>query len=395
MRILILATFLIFLVIFNLYCLEPLKSTASRLGIIAALGFSPLVWDIKNNVLSDIPFLVFFFGSLVLLERLDKIKFSEFKHVFLSILSGIAIYLASGTRSVGILLIPALIAHDILNLRTIRRSSIIVVITFIIFYLIQSILLHTDKSYVDTLLHLDAQTILANILGYIKIVAGYWHNGFNDVTQVLMTAIALGLIGIGFIRTVRERWAVSEYFLLMYIGVLILWPARPSPRFLLPILPLAFLYFFSGLENMSWGPASLRKKFLPMGIFLIALSYTGGYSARDFSENSPGIQEKGSVEMFDFVRKQTPQDSIIIFWRPRILALYTGRKSSSYHDVQSIDQLWDYFKSIGSTHMIVQHEGRNFKERKTFLLNEVETAYKDQLKLIFQNADFHIYEIKR
>jgi len=392
MRVYILLFFLVFLIIFYQYSKDRLVFRLNLMGTLALVAYSPWIWDMKNRVISDLPFLLFLYAALVFLDKLNNIEKSNQKHGLLPILAGLTIYLAYGTRSVGLLLIPALIAKDLINFRTIKRSSIIAIMVFSAGYLMQSTFLHSDKTYGDTLMLLNFEIIQKNLHYYLYKIAGYWTNGAGKVPQTIMVAITMVFSVIGFGRMVKKQCSSAEFFLIIYFAVLVIWPAQ-ARRFLIPILPLAILYFFVGVEIISRRlPLSYKHPFQIGIMTLVILFYVGDYLKKDFSNYSFGVEKKETRDMFNFIRDNTPQDSITIFRKPRILALYTNRKSSVYHEVENPEELWLYFKKIGATHLIVKPNSSNFVEKDYFL--ETLQYYRNALTQIYQNPNFEVYEIK-
>ena len=69
----------------------------------------------------------------------------------------------------------------------------------------------------------------------------------QSVTPVYIIAM-LALVVAGFVRAaIRQRCGVAEWYVVGYLGILLLWPHHDS-RFLLPVLPLILGYFLNGLH---------------------------------------------------------------------------------------------------------------------------------------------------
>lgn len=391
-RVYLLLLFMVFLYIFYQYSKDRLSFRSSLMGALALVAFSPWVRPIKDEVYSEIPFLLFLYAALMLLDRLNKIENWDYRQWFHPVFAGLTIYLAYGTRSVGLLLIPALIGKDLINFRTIRPSSIIVIMVFTAGCLMQNTFIHSDKTYVDTLMLLDSQIILDNAYYYLLMIRYSWVNDIGILSQISIIGIAMTIIAVGFGWMVRKRCSSAECFFLIYIAVLILWPTHGN-RFFIPIIPLTIQYFFIGIEKLPLHLPPFYKPAIPLGLMIVViLFYVGRYSVGDFSKYSYGVDKKESREMFDFIRNHTPQNSITIFRKPRVLALYTDRKSSVYHATRNPEELWTYFEKIGATHLVVKIHGHNFVEERHYL--ETVKYYKDRLKLIFQNKSFEVYALK-
>jgi 4-amino-4-deoxy-L-arabinose transferase-like glycosyltransferase len=68
------------------------------LALAAILGFSPHFWAAKDNVLSDLPFLLSFYIAAILVQRAPRDGPAQWRW---AILIGIVLDLAIGTRTVG------------------------------------------------------------------------------------------------------------------------------------------------------------------------------------------------------------------------------------------------------------------------------------------------------
>jgi 4-amino-4-deoxy-L-arabinose transferase-like glycosyltransferase len=96
------------------------------LALAAILGFSPHFWAAKDNVLSDLPFLLFFYVAAILVQRAPR---DGRTHWPWAILIGIALYLAIGTRTAGIALLAGVVLYDLLKYRTITRITVVALST--------------------------------------------------------------------------------------------------------------------------------------------------------------------------------------------------------------------------------------------------------------------------
>ena len=93
---------------------------------IAILGFSPHFWAAKDNVLSDLPFLLFFYVVAVLVRRAPQNGPGWWAW---ALLIDVVLYFAIGTRTAGIALLVGLLLYDILTLRRITRRTAIALST--------------------------------------------------------------------------------------------------------------------------------------------------------------------------------------------------------------------------------------------------------------------------
>jgi dolichyl-phosphate-mannose--protein O-mannosyl transferase len=96
------------------------------IALAAILGFSPHFWAAKDNVLSALPFLLFFYVAAVLVQRAPRDGPTQWPW---AILIGIALYLAIGTRTAGIALLGGLVLYDLLKYRAITRITVVALST--------------------------------------------------------------------------------------------------------------------------------------------------------------------------------------------------------------------------------------------------------------------------
>ena len=407
----VVASFIVFLIFYYRFCLDKLNLSVSRLGAVIAIALNGLYWENKDLILSYYPFMMFTFAALVLMEQLTQAELEERRRLTLAVLTGFCIYLAYGTRSVGLVLIPTLVAADLIRLkfRSISLSTIVALIVFGVFYLIQNVYLSVDKSYLSdmntylvgntsdtpprdlftlgsTYLKSISHNVVTNLEKYMIVVWRYWSNDFGKIAQAGMFLLTGVFALVGFIAQLKSKSQVGELFLLFYVGLLLVVPFYLD-QFLLPAIPLYAMYIFRGAERMSTARLFAGKGTVPgLLLLLIAFLFLGTYRLDGFADFKEGPEKKESVELFKFLREHTPDDSVIVFRRPRIIALHADRKSSVYHRTEKPEQLWDYFHRIHATHIAVKLDEHDD-------LPSVVEHYRTELTQIFENNDFRVYKI--
>jgi 4-amino-4-deoxy-L-arabinose transferase-like glycosyltransferase len=93
--------FVLVLAVVSLYWRRDLGPECT-LALVAILGFSPHFWAAKDNVLSDLLFLLFFYVAAFLVQRVPRCEGNQWRW---AILIGFVLYLAIGTRTAGVALI--------------------------------------------------------------------------------------------------------------------------------------------------------------------------------------------------------------------------------------------------------------------------------------------------
>jgi hypothetical protein len=424
MKIANILAFAAFLVVFYRYASKRLESQVGQVLVIVALAFSPWYWLAKDQILPDFVFILLFYLTIVIMEKISVPRKFGWNGMLLAVTAGFSAYLAYGVRSLGLPLMPALVMSDVIRHRRISLTTLIAAVVFGIFYLTQNAILETDQSYLDSYKHVmggsaelvdnvdapeaepvDISRTISRAMEQLKISATFYHQNMNsfwfngiNVTLQDVVYVAMGVLAIiGFLGFVIRNPSTADYVLMVYGGILFLVPFYQG-RYMLPLIPLYLLYIYRGGEILfvrdlfAVKSRSMLKIVIPVSItVVILLTYLGSYSTRDFGDFTKGVEVKESVEIFDFIRTSVPEDGLVVFRKPRTLALYTGRRSMRYHIGTNQSEFWNSLAEVGATHILVANRGRGIIEEHEFLVWIDESQ--NRLSLIFENADFRLFRI--
>jgi hypothetical protein len=327
--------------------------------LVLVVGLNAYLWDATNLIRADFTFMVFCYLSLFLMLRFlagdqDKLQ-APGRQITAGVLIGLSIYLAYGSREIGVVLPLTLLTFDIVCRRRISLVSIVALGIFAIFAWLQSLwfsasfipeyfaenLKHlTDKqsspaelnhlNFVD----LDPRNILDRIIGYRWALQGFWLSSssafINTLNELLFNLFSLLAIG-GYILALIRRITVVEIFLAGYIAVLLLFGAPPTIRYLIPIFPFFLYYGFLFCQEKIF-PRLPRLKYLVAGgyFLLLAIISLPVMTTMEYPQLERGITHPDAKAMFRFIREETRQDDTIVFIKPRIMALMTGRNSAAW-----------------------------------------------------------------
>lgn len=409
-----LASFLLFASLFYVYCAQRLQSGLAAFGAAAAVALSPWFWEMRNLILSDVPFALLMFVAVLTAEHMHRVQPGERKVWLWAVLLGLTFYLAYGTRSLGITLPAALVIFDLLKMRRIRLVSIVAIALFLACYGLQNVLLAVDKSYANAMVThamrdasetpvnlLDKALLFANYLlsnltkrssEYIWIVQAYWDNGVSLSLRAAMV-ILTGLFAVaGFVGTVKRQLSFAEVFVAVYIATLMVVPFIQGYRYLLPLVPFLMFYTFRGLELLASALDWRYLRFAPHTLIVaMGLSYFGSYATALPEPVSAGVKDEAAVELYDYVKAHVPADNVVIFRKPRILALFTGVHSAAYSGDHDSTQLWESFRHLHATWLLECREG--FSRESPRYIDFIEENAQG-LKLEFENRDFRLYRIE-
>lgn len=249
----------------------------SYLAPLAALLFaaSPFLLHYSLDIYSEIPFTALALLTLVFCERALK---AERALNCDTALAAIFLLLASFTRSVGMVLAPALALAALFqrprraSLKRHASQALVMVSPFTAaasVWVIRDHLLArgASRSYFQELLLKDPNLSGSGRIGILEFILraadnfGYYLERLAVVLWPLTKApptrglsglgVALLIVALlGFLRAARKRLGAPELYLILYGAVMLSWSFRQD-RLLIPLLPLLFYYFLLGLQLMS------------------------------------------------------------------------------------------------------------------------------------------------
>lgn len=358
-----------------------------RLALIAIIGFSPHFWAAKDNVLSDIPFFLFFFTSAVLVEFAPR---ESEKWWSWAVLVGLALYFSTGTRTAGIALIAGLVLYDLIKYRTLTRLTAVALAVWTSLLMLQTRIVGSGFASYQGQFRPNVDSIKQNLVAYPRALAGFWVASTHGWFSFLVLAV-VGILGLtGFLVRCTRGITSVEAFLIPYAALVLLWPFSPGVRLAFPFIPwLAFL--------VLCGLSALTERFAPrystiaVCVLLLTLSvaFLRAYQNTDFGKirQSTGLPEFN--ELCGEVRKQTRQQDVLVYYRARALALYTDRSVTSYDLHAADEELWQYSQRVHASYLITS----NLPEVDRGRSEKVVAKRSSALELAYQNANFKLYRI--
>lgn len=381
---------------FVLLCFRRELPLWQAAAIAALVGLNRVFLGDANAIGSDLPFAAILYLTLFLILKAYEGKPADRPNLRLLVPAAVMMFAAFATRTLGALLLPSVLAYDLVRYRRITRWAVLVGVVFVVLAGAQSVLVHSDAAYFDQY-HVSPAVFVHNAAGYLKEMAAFWHNGyFKPLGGLIFLAVtALAVLGYG--ASVRRRITILEVFPLLYMAAVLLFPGYAGRRYLQPIFPIYLYFAFRGLGH-AWLAARPRLKravVVPLAVAIVG-TYLVSYTTLDLKVTR-GVSTPESVALFDFVRSRTDADAVVIFIKPRVMALLGSRRSSVYHTPEQDAELWDYFHRIGATHVVVVDnldamEGAEDPARLEYL-RDFAQRNRDKLGPVFHNADFTVYRI--
>ena len=186
-------------------------------------------------------------------------------------------------------------------------------------------------------LHIVGRNLLNLLISNVMVTLA----GFNEIIGSLnwrssiFLVFFLGSIPLITLTTKWRTWRLLPFFMISYLFLILLWPWQ-SIRFLVPILPFLFSYFFEGISNFCEGRRIRTWCLLPIGLLLLAanvnLLYACTIQASQFCYPHAGLVENPAPwssyqDIFHWLKLHSQPDDIIASWEDPMIFLYTGRRA--------------------------------------------------------------------
>lgn len=321
-----------FLIYLYLWTKNRLTRTESLL-LVSLFAFNPILIKYLDHILSDIPLLFFIMLGLYLMLNLK-----EHGPWWNQSILGTLLFLAFFVRTTGILLFASYLAYQFTNLR--RNSNnrngtltdtVVTTLTFVSLWLVTSLLFPNGQgSYLELLKGLTPAVFGSNITNYFYLFGAFFGTG-PMWTGIYYTLVVFFLIG-AWAR--RDADTLPGFFLVLYLAAMLLWPEWQGIRFIFPILPIFVYFAFQGIRvALEKLPGELIAPFhaLVTGFWLVIIViflYTSSFRAYLNLKDNRSINgpfDSFSSDVYNYIRAETSPESVIVFWKPRAMRLFTNR----------------------------------------------------------------------
>jgi|SRR5579872_1813591 len=312
--------------IFSRRFLSPL----SALVIVVATAFG---WEyvlVQNIISSDGPFQFLSFASIVfVLWIFDRGKDRDRGWLW-GLLAGLLLASAYLTRPIGIALVLAVLIADVIRRRKISGFAVLLFATFLAIVVLNNSVFHKDSSYKDQFVF-SPVLIIRHAATYFGYLSHVFANPLSNFFRHLLWGPSLLLAAAGIWTNVRKNGlTLVEIYCAILAGVLcVYW--SPNTRYLLPLMPIYLVYVVIGAETaLERVPKKYQRglRFAGATALLIAPAINL-VQIRTFNRDTL-IATPAFDQLCQQIGIRTGVHDYVVFWNPRVLALYTSRSSSPY-----------------------------------------------------------------
>ncbi|MFT5367927.1 MAG: hypothetical protein ACI8V2_002890 [Candidatus Latescibacterota bacterium] len=344
---------------------------------------------------------IYVFLSACVLLTIRKIMQTKEDRIGLILAAAVLIALSFYARTIGATLALSMCGFLFFNKR--YKASILLALfigLLLLPWALRSIQVHnsyfdqlTEKSAGETetgsfiVLHRLAQN-LPRYAGksFVDLVGGPTIATLTPYNPIKITGSLLlsGLFLFGFLRNLKSSLTPENAYLIVYLGILSVWPYHDA-RFLLPILPLLFYYMIEGLEHLPIKTDALRQRTLT-GVTVVLLLTGIGSSLHLVYFNRTDYYQPEIANFKDactWIKSNAPKEALVISRKPRLSAIWSDRKSWWYTDPTRIPQKDQLGNPIIVTHVIVTefpisgvNLGEGFEKMRAATPNRFELLYR-------------------
>ncbi len=367
--------FVLYLGLLFIFFRKRFSFSISILSVIL-FGLNPAFFIELDQILSDFTFLFFTMFAILLIE-----KFTEKPAVKSAVLTAVAVWLSYGSRTVGIVLIPAIFLYFVYRHRRITKELILSVSLACFFIFLQKVLLHEGAYFNFGLIFQQLiQTIIYNIGYYAKILSETIVR--TNSLPVVLILISLALSGF-VIHTFCDRNIDFVFFYcILYFGLLLIFPSIQGPRYIYPLIPFFLMYILYFIQRQ-------QKNFfwiIPVLMVLIIIGYLPEYfQMKAKTGEIPEATNEYATEMYEAIGDL--EEGGFYFRKPRALAFFADVSAG----LISGDDLNQLSTTISEAERL---EIRYFVEDKKHFsrFNTIQELNPDNFSLVYENEGFMVYE---
>ena len=337
---------------------------ARALLLLAVVGFLPLYWETKDMLLPDVPYTAFTACALAALAETYARGLNRIRPGLAGAAVGLLIGLSYACRSIGIVLLIAALACDLLKSKALSRFAVSIGLTFALCLMGIRLIGHRDNSYLFMWLT-TPHHFIANVVEYLK--AADYIFPFSDtgtMTRILLVTLTL-IAGIGFCSKLKRSLQATEGYFALYLLMLVIWSPGVGIRYLVPIVWLYLYYIFAGVRAVSLksSPWVSRAAFAMLAT-VFAFNYVLRYHAvvprfKHFDADAYhlntryGLLQRSFQDLCVFIDRTTKPNDGFLFENPRMLAFLADRPAVKYSSSGEPANEWPLYSKLGVTYLVI------------------------------------------
>jgi hypothetical protein len=229
----------------------------------------------------------------------------------------------------------------------------------LLFIAVHSFFFRGASSYTEQI-HPTLKAIAQNAAGYFWEFRNTVWPFYRNLASRLFTLLMLGLALCGYVVRVRRNLTVLEVFTAIYTTVILLWTSEFDTRFVIPVFPLLFYYAILCVRWIAAAYVPSKGRSVPIILLIVfTISYTSAYAHLNFGPIEQGIGDPRFLQVCKYIENGTGRQEVIVFSKPRLLALMTDRRAAAYHQPEMDSELWRFFEDISADYVLTSEDLRS------------------------------------
>ena len=371
-----------------LYYAIGLRRGISGLNLCCALTLfllTPTLHVIGQSVGSDYIFLFFSALALLVIDVIYDKKWDQTSPVLAGTATAIVILMCYFTRATGMALIGGFALYDLWRARRIRWFNVST--GFFIAACLAGYLFYMRNAggQYGSQFRMQPRIWADNGIAYLKLPAAIWAGSPAAVRYpVAFAALCVTLTGIA--RRFTNP-ALPEFYFGLWLAVLLTYSVSDT-RYMLPAIPFLLMYAAETLQVYAGNPSRVVR-LAAVAVTSIALA-TSAANLRIIPTGpiTEGATQPSFADLCAFLKSHTPDDGIILSSNPRVIALYTEKKSAQF-PFKATESAFESSLPPASAHLLVFYNHDLDRQ----LLTPYLAAAAGRISLQFENADFRVFAI--
>ena len=391
-------TMTIFLVIASLFGFLFLRKHFSFLAAFFTtliIAYNPIFLNFKTEVVSDLAFTSFLLVSVYLIFKS--------KTIATALLLGLMLAFLAHIRAIGLLVIFVFLIHELIIVTSIKEFSLhrhqktlISLFSFAVLYFILKFAFPCETNYPSFFEFNGLCNRINEHVSYNFLALSYFFNIYEPKTQyfigVIGSAALVTFSTLGYFYEWKEhKFNFINLFVLVYIIFIAVFQFGDTGlRFISPILFFIFFYAIVAIKKVLQ-PFNLNYKLasLVFGLILL-LSYKPSIEKIIENQNITvdGPCTDSSYEAFNFIKSLQLTNEVIVFEKPRALALFTNTKSvalkNNLNNVEIKKQLQKFKAQFVLLNIHLSNEALSYYLVSDTLNNQ----------LVFTNSEYKLFKLR-
>lgn len=288
----------------------------------ASLAFIPYTLKLKAELPVELPMMLFIYSSLVF------IKLKRYPLAFALII------IACLTKYTAVAMIPVFVIVCVIDCKgklAQNKKQLVAIIAIVVLLLAYVLFNFSGVAWYQQ--HFISGNILERFTINFNYYMHVFFNTFEQEVPFIVNAVVKWLVIIlflaGFVLSVSKRLQAHDLFFVFYLLIILIYDyGKGGYRFIFPLMPMVFFYFYTSLNFLSDRIKQKKVLLCVPFLMLLLISFSKNILKIRAEENLIiGPQQNEFMQMAYYIRDTTPDSCTIFFAKPFVSSLYCDRKS--------------------------------------------------------------------